>query len=420
MIRTTLLIAVILPCWSVALAQDEISIVPKPAAAANGPLKVFILSGQSNMEGKAAAYTLEAALGDPGKGKAFRHLKKDGKWSKRDDVWVTFLDNKVKNQPLHGPLTVGFGSEKQIRDEDNKKIAVPGFGPELGIGHVLGDHYDEPVLLIKAAWGGRAVKYTFRPPSAIPSDEEIKAQVAAIAQKRSDTIEKQKANPNPKKKAKPVPPVRTFEDHKAGYGSDYRKVLSETKTVLDDLKTYVPGYDPEQGYEIAGFIWFQGWNDAIGVGNPDYVDQMAHFIRDMRKNLKAPKMPFVIGELGTDGPGAEGWVATFRKQQAEIAALEEFKGNVLLAKTAQYWPTDLPDMSDEWAALKAAAKVNSDKAEDDPTRVDSGDFFNTNWVQKYKKELSFTSDKRYHYLGSGACYYQMGESMGNAMVEMLK
>ena len=54
----------------------------------------------------------------------------------------------------------------------------------------------------------------------------------------------------------------------------------------------------------AGFAWFQGWNDAIGEGNPNYVDQMAHFIRDMRKDLKAPKMPFVIGELGTDGPGA--------------------------------------------------------------------------------------------------------------------
>ena len=66
---------------------------------------------------------------------------------------------------------------------------------------------------------------------------------------------------------------------------------------------------------------------------------MAHFIRDMRKDLKAPEMPFVIGELGTDGPGAEGWVATFRNQQAEIAGLEEFKGNVALAKTADCWPT---------------------------------------------------------------------------------
>jgi len=364
-------------------------------AAAKGPVKVFILSGQSNMQGKAAAYTLDAVLGDPKQAGPFKHLKKDGKWVEREDVWVTFLDNPGKGGfPTHGPLTVGYGSEKTVRDADNKKIPEPGVGPELGIGHVLGDHYDEQVLLIKAAWGGRAVKYTFRPPSAIPTDEEIKAQVVEIEKKRQEKIKKAEADKAAGKKVKTPPPPRSFEDHKAGYGSDYRKVLSETKTVLDDLKKYVPNCDAEQGYEIAGFIWFQGWNDAIGEGNPDYVEQMAHFIRDMRKDLKAPKMPFVIGELGTDGPGAEGWVATFRKQQTEIAAMEEFKGNVKLAKTAGFWPNNNADMQDRWDAFRVAGKVNSDKAADDPTRIDPGDFFNKNWVQKYKAQLSFTSDKR--------------------------
>jgi len=130
-------------------------------------------------------------------------------------------------------------------------------------------------------------------------------------------------------------------------------------------------------------------------------------------------MPFVIGELGTDGPGAEGWVATFRKQQVAIAAMPEFKGNVALAKTAHCWPADLPKMQDKWDAFRAAAQKNSAKAKDDPTRVEPGMFFNKNWLQKYKEQLAYTSDKRYHYLGSGACYYRMGESMGKAMIELL-
>lgn len=391
-------------------------------AAVKGAVKVFILSGQSNMQGKAAAYTLDAVLGDPDQAGSFRHLKKDGEWVKRGDVWVSFLDNPGRGGfPKHGPLTVGYGSEKTVRTEDNKKVPHPGVGPELGIGHVLGDHYGEQVLLIKAAWGGRAVKYSFRSPGGMPSDEEIKAQVAEIGKKRLDKLHRYEADKAAgKKKLKPAGPERSFEEHKAGYGSDYRKVLSETKKVLDDMTTYFPGYDPEQGYEIAGFIWFQGWNDAIGEGNPDYVDQMAHFIRDVRKDLKAPKMPFVIGELGTDGPGAEGWVATFRRQQAEIAALAEFKGTVRLAKTAEFWPDNNQEMQPRWDAFRAAAKVNEAKPKDDPTRADPGAFYNTNWVQKYKKELSFTSDKRYHYLGSGACYYKMGESMGKAMVELVK
>ena len=41
------------------------------------------------------------------------------------------------------------------------------------------------------------------------------------------------------------------------------------------------------------------------------------------------------------------------------------------------------------------------------------------WVQKYAKELAFTSDKRYHYNGSGRSYYEMGQSMGRAMLELL-
>ena len=397
----------IAPIVSVVLGICAVAWTPSRAWAGDkvkGPVKVFILSGQSNMEGKAAASTLEAVMADPKTREQFKHLKTGGKWTVRDDVWVTYLDKKTKGQsdlPLYGPLTVGFGSQKQARDENNKKVTVPSIGPELGIGHVLGDHFDEPVLLIKAAWGGRAVKYTFRPPSAMASDEQIKEEVAAI------------------KKRKPDAEV-TFESHKEGYGRDYRKILSEARKVLGDIKKYVPDYDPQQGYEIAGFIWFQGWNDGIGAGNPDYVEQMAHFIRDIRKDLKTPKLPFVIGELGTDGPEAEGWVATFRKQQADIAALPRFKGNVRLAKTAHCWHKGPYDMSSKWEEFKKLGKANAAKPADDPTRIDPGKFYQENWVQRYRKELAYTSDKRYHYNGSGRSYYEMGQSMGKAMLEMLK
>lgn len=381
------------------------SVLLSPSLAlGKGPVKVFILSGQSNMEGKASVTTLNAVMEDPRLKDQFKHLKQNGQWVVREDIWVTYLDKKVRGQsdlPLYGPLTVGYGSQKQERDENNKRRTVASIGPELGIGHVLGDHYDDQVLLIKAAWGGRAVKYSFRPPSAMPSDEQIKEEVAAI------------------KARKPSAEV-TFESRKAGYGSDYRKILSETRRVLDDIKKYFPGYDPDQGYEIAGFIWFQGWNDGVGSGNPEYVSQMAHFIRDMRRDLKSPDLPFVIGELGTDGPEAKGWVKAFRDQQAAIAALPEFKDNVRLARTAPYWPTHIPDMSGKWSEFRSRAKQNEAKPKDDPTRIDPGQYYLLNWAQKYRKQLAYTSDKRYHYLGSGACYYQMGQSMGRAMVDLVK
>ncbi len=372
-------------------------------AMAKGPVKVFILSGQSNMEGKAAVSTLDAVINDPKTREQFKHLKPDGKWLVRDDVWVTYLDRKQKRgmAPVHGPLTVGYGSPKLARNEDFKKVPVKTIGPELGIGHVLGDHFDEQVLLIKACWGGRAVKYSFRPPSAMPTDEQIKTEVAEIKARKPDV-------------------EVTFELRKAGYGSDYRKVLSETQKVLGDIKKYFPDYDESQGYEIAGIVWFQGWNDGVGAGNPDYVEQMTHFIRDIRKDLKTPNLPFVIGELGTDGPDGAGWIATFRKQQADIAAVAEFKDNVRLAKTAHCWHKGPYDMSAKWEAFRELGKVNAAKPADDPTRIDPGKFFQINWVRKYKKELAYTSDKRYHYNGSGRSYYEMGQSMGKAMLEMVK
>lgn len=359
-----------------------------------GPLKVFILSGQSNMIGAAKAGTLEAVIDDPMRREDFKHLKADGKWTVRPDVWVTYLDPGN----IYGPLTVGFGGVN--------KDKIARVGPELGIGAVLGDHYEQQVLLIKAAWGGRAVKYTFRPPGAMPGDDQIRAEVAEM-------------NARNKKSKKPKPDV-TFESRREGYGSDYRKVLSETRKVLDNIKQYFPEYDEAQGYEIAGFIWFQGWNDGC-TGNPDYVDQMAQFIRDIRKDLGVPELPFVIGELGVDGANPTvGWITTFRKQQADIAALPEFKDNVRLTKTAQFWGKDWPDLSKEWAEFKTRADENSAKPENDPTRVKPGDFYKENWALRYEKERAYTSDARFHYMGSGACYYRMGQSMGKTILDLVK
>ena len=122
------------------------------------PVKVFILAGQSNMEGagfieadpkrNGGRGSLEFVVKDAATAPRFKHLvDKDGKWIVRDDVWISDLDRK-------GPLTVGFGAK------DDR------IGPELGFGNVVGDAFDEPVLLIKCAWGGKSLAVDFRPPSA--------------------------------------------------------------------------------------------------------------------------------------------------------------------------------------------------------------------------------------------------------------
>src|SRR4051812_27991577 len=124
---------------------------------ANGPVKVFVLAGQSNMEGQGFVAadpkrnggkgSLEFLVKDPATAGRFKGLADaDGKWRTRDDVFISYLGRTR-------PLGVGYGVK-------------PGrIGPELGFGWVVGDALDPPVLLVKCAWGGKSLAVDFRPPS---------------------------------------------------------------------------------------------------------------------------------------------------------------------------------------------------------------------------------------------------------------
>ena len=124
---------------------------------AQAKLKVFILAGQSNMQGAGAIKinpksknggkgTLEYLVKEERLAKRLAHVvDASGDWVVRDDVWIKYFDRK-------GGLTVGYGAK---RDR---------IGPEFQFGHALGQVLDEQVLLIKTAWGGRCLATDFRPP----------------------------------------------------------------------------------------------------------------------------------------------------------------------------------------------------------------------------------------------------------------
>jgi len=135
------------------------------AAERASPLKVFILAGQSNMEGQGVADlegkdyndgkgTLVQLMRDPAKVPLFKHLKDaQGKWIVRDDVWVRY--RREHGPLLCGALTMGFSV---YGDQHH-------FGPELQFGWIVGDYLDNQVLIIKTAWGGKSLYKDFRPPS---------------------------------------------------------------------------------------------------------------------------------------------------------------------------------------------------------------------------------------------------------------
>ena len=293
---------------------------PKP-----GPVKVFILAGDSNCEGKAATALLEHLINSPETAATYKHLKTaDGKWVQRDDVWIRYLDRK-------GNLSVGYGG------------APTQFGIELQFGNVIGNHLKNQALLIKTAWGGSGLSRNFGSPS---SGGQV--------------------------------------------GKCYTDMIENVKDTLKNLKTLFPGYDEASGCEIAGLVWFSGWNDA---GMKDYEEKLANLIKDVRKDLGAPNMPVVIGELGVGGPTPPGKPESgVRKDQIAVAARPEFKGTVRYVKTAEYFDMRAMQM-----------------------------FRDGSWAKANKEEFSkLASDRPYHYMGSAKTFFLMGNAMGEGMVELLK
>lgn len=311
-------------------------------------VKVFVLAGQSNMEGKAKVSLMETQAELPATRELYGRWRRDGKWTEREDVWVKFLDRR-------GKLTVGFGSEKCI-------------GPELGFGEVVGDRYEQPVLLIKTAWGGKSLYRDFRPPSAgLPPGEVLEAQL------------KQQQNREP---------AATLESVKERYGASYRAMLEEVRQGMAQAGELFPEL-AGRPCELAGFVWFQGWNDMIDpTATGEYAANLAHFIRDVRRDLHAPQLPFVVAQMGVDGPRPSDGVKKFKQAQAEGAGQPEFAGNVALVKTDALW--DL-----------AADEV-----------------FRRGWRENLAEWNKVGSDYPYHYLGSPRTMLSIGKACGEAILTL--
>jgi hypothetical protein len=123
-------------------------------------------------------------------------------------------------------------------------------------------------------------------------------------------------------------------------------MVAEVREALANLKKDFPTYDGAE-VELAGFVWYQGWNDGVNpkTAVPEYEQNLAHLIRDIRKEFGAPKLPVIVGEL--TGPWVDApkeWTA-LRKAQANVAEYPEFKDNVVFVPTRTFVrkPEDSPN-----------------------------------------------------------------------------
>jgi alpha-galactosidase len=373
--------------------------------AAAKPLKIFILAGQSNMQGHVNVSTFDSMAEDPKTAPILKEMRNaDGTPRVCEKVWISSIgcagDDTTEQK---GKLTTGFGASPEE------------IGPEFTFGVYMEKALGEPILIIKTSWGGRSLHTDFRPPSAGP--ETFNDFILSEWKKRGLDVDQESAKIN------------------NNVGVFYRHMIEHVRKVLADIKRVVPEYDPKQGYELAGFVWFQGFNDMIDdwtyhnrskPGGYDLYSQLlARFIRDVREDLKAPKMPFLIGVMGIGGVQEKEKppMSVFRQAQAAPASLPEFQGNVVAVQTAPYWDDELDAlqrrMEEFNAKMDQQAKKNpslSQAARDEAYEKALAE----NFTAEELKRMKGISNGGYHYLGAAKIMAPIGKAFAEAMASFQK
>ena len=271
--------------------------------------KITYLTNQANGLGWIARVDIPGTLATVVKtdGK-FPHLIDDqGRWVERTDVWYKGVVTAGANKWL----SVGCGARSNS------------IGPELGFGHVVGDFHDEPVLLLKASQGNRSLAWDFLPPGSERYEHDGKIYAGY---KDSPAVWDKGAEPKP---------INWYA------GKQYDDCFQAAHRVLANFDSEFPQFK-DRGYEIAGFVWWQGHKDqgnAVHAGR--YEKNLVHLIKTLRKEFKAPDASFAIATIGFGGWKMSGHALTVANAQLAVSGdkgkYPEFKDNVITVETRSFW-----------------------------------------------------------------------------------
>jgi len=317
------------------------------------PVQVFILMGQSNMVGMGKIVGEEGSLENAIKvKKKYPYLVDDaGNWTERMDVrFVRMMQGK-------GLM-------------NNNWMGIKGgtIGPEFGIGHVVGNVVDAPVMILKSCIGNRALGWHLLPPGSARFEDGD--QVYAGYRDSPNSWAK---GTEPKPADWKEGAVTLKGDQPAGWyaGKEYDDDTRDAKTVLADLDKHYPG---AKSYEVAGFFYWQGEKDAgNAVWAAHYEKNLVQLITQLRKDFNAPNAKFVLATMGESKKGGGG-----------------NGGKVLEAHLA--------------------VDGNSGKHPE----------FKGNVATIYSNPMAQGGSGNGHYGGKAEVYMDVGEAMGHAMVELLK
>jgi len=263
-------------------------------------------------------------------------IDENRQWAARDDVWYRGVVTATGNRPLG--------------------VAGGRIGPEIGFGHVVGNHVDEPVLILKTSQGNRSLSWDFLTPGS--KQFEYKGKIYAGY----------KESPLSWDKGTTPKPINWYA------GKQYDDCFGVAHQVLDNFDKEFPHWKG-RGFEIEGFAWWQGDKDRyVEAHAVRYEKNLVRLIKTLRQEFKAPKAKFVVATLGQT------------------------------AKDAQ--PSNDKLILDAQLAVDGATGKYPE--------------FKGNVSTVYTHPLNQGGASNSHYDGNAQTYMDVGLAMGEAMVELLK
>jgi alpha-galactosidase len=238
-----------------------------------------------------------------------------GAWTNRSDV-------------IYTDAYLGNGSSTPLGPTSNGRS----IGPELGFGYVMGAFHDEPVLLIKSCIGNRSLSWDYLPPGS--ERYEMVEKDPATGVEKTYVYAGYKDSPDRWEKGTQPQPGGWYA------GKQYDECTAAVKKVLENFGTKYPEFK-DQGYEVAGFVWFQGHKDTgSDLTASRYEQNLVNLIKAWRKEFNAPDAKFVVA-TGCGNPGREGRGLTIAEAQLAVdgdkGKYPEFKGNVKSVDSRGYW-----------------------------------------------------------------------------------
>ncbi len=274
----------------------------------------------------------------------------------------------------HGPLSIGWGAK------------VTTIGPEYGVGITLERLVDAPILLVKCAWGNTALREAWRPATL----DGVETPAEKAQREAANALETANAKAEGREPNLQAAPEKTGKLSWA-----WNMALPAVKKVLENPGLYHPEYDPAKGYDIAGFVWLQGYSD---MGNEAYGEQLVEMIKWFRSEVKAPNMPFVCGSLGVGAYYSNALTGNVSGGMVKAAHAPELKGTVDVVNTGRFYPLEL-DAADN---LISAYQKGTPEFDAQST-----------FVRKS------TSNKAFHYRGSAKFFMLTGDAMARSLANLM-